>query len=114
MQALNGLSQPFGLPSERGDCGVCGRLSGNVVLPAGSTSIACAVGALDRSQKCDPSTRNGMVHMPANCKSKPATGSFAWMWHLRMPFLFCERETEMGLRAGNEKWRIPWQFTITK
>jgi hypothetical protein len=55
-----------------------------------------------------------MVPMPANCKSKPATGSFAGMWHLRMPFLFCERETEMGLRAGKEKRRIPWQFTITK
>jgi hypothetical protein len=26
----------------------------------------------------------------------------------------CERETEMGLRAGKEKRRIPWQFTITK
>ena len=80
----------------------------------GNMSIACAVGALDGSQKCDPSTRNGMVPMPANCKDKPATGSFAGMWHLRMPFLFCERETEMGLRAGKEKRRIPWQFTITK
>ena len=110
MQALNGLSQPFGLPSERG-----------IALSAESASrccpyrsIACAVGALDGSQKCDPSARNGMVPMPANCKGKPATGSFAGLWHLRMPFLFCERDTKMGLRAGKEKRRIPWQSTITK
>jgi hypothetical protein len=33
-----------------------------------------------------------MVPMPANCMGKPATGSFAWMWHLRMPFLFAKEK----------------------
>jgi len=40
----------------------------------------------------------GMMFMPANCMDKPATGSFVGKWHLRMPFLFFERETETACR----------------
>ena len=67
--------------------------------------------ALDGSQKCDPSARNSMVPMPANCKSKPATGSFAGMWHLRMPFLFVKEKQKWACgperRNGGYRGNLP-------
>ena len=97
----------------RGDCGVCGRLF-RQCRPANRQGEHCLCSwTLDGSQECDPSAHIGMMLMPANCMGKPATGSFAGMWHLRMPFLFCERETET-VCGPERRMKNLWQFTITK
>ena len=106
------LRQPCAL---RGGCGVCGRLQ---PMPPCLRACRSSAARLTHISHADSDQHGkyaiGMILMPVNRVCKPATGSFAGMWHLRMPFLFCERETEMGLRAGKEKRRIPWQSTITK